>query len=159
MTPGKRQDSRLELVPVLRRIVERAGAALGLTVAVLDGGTGAELITGMLRDRCACSRYARLEHLRLSLAVEYQTCRRTYRGLVGADGAAICADKLVLGRRVVDGAETLLVGAGCIGDLTGATGEEVTADDAKVCEKLADLCVCEDEGEEGAEVLDGLLAV
>ena len=53
----------------------------------------------------------------------------------------------------------LLIWTCLVGNLAGGTSEDVTANDGEVREQLAHFGVGEDEGEEGAEMLYGLLAV
>jgi hypothetical protein len=62
-------------------------------------------------------------------------------------------------RRALTRAQTVLVGADRARGLAGALGQEIAADEGEVAEELARLGVGGDEGEEGAEVLDGLVAV
>lgn len=76
-------------------------------------------------------------------------------GLVGSDGASAFGDELVLRGGFVDLVELVLGRGDLAGGLGGADGEEVAADEGEVGEEFADFGIGEDEGEEGAEVLDG----
>lgn len=76
---------------------------------------------------------------------------------VGAGGLAVGTHELLLGRGIVDAAELLLVGADLFGTVGDAAGKEVSADERDVGEEFARFGVGEEDGEEGAEVLDSFV--
>ncbi len=78
--------------------------------------------------------------------------------VVAAD-LAVGADPLVGRGGLVDALELVVGRAGHVRELGGAVGGDVAGEDADVLEELARLGVSEDQASEGAEVLDGLLAV
>lgn len=75
--------------------------------------------------------------------------------LVRADSAPALGDELVLRGGLVDLPELVFGRGDLVGGLGGADGEEVAADEGEVGQEFTDFGVGEDEGEEGAKVLDG----
>ena len=163
------RDAGLAVLAVLLRRVARlvdgvagrpdvARRRAGLGLLTLVGGAGdvlravARLALGLLLG------VARLVHGALRLLLLGLEAR-VGRGRVVVAHLAVRADPLVRGCGLVDLAQALLVGASEVGGVRRGVGGDVAREEADVLEELARLRVGEDELAEGAEVLDGLVAV